>query len=190
LALGRPLPTRRERDAAVVLARVERPWEAEQADEMTGDQWAESYLSRMESGKLLTKGGRHYKRSSVDTARTCLRAFRAEFGDHPIGAITRPEAIDWKDRVPASTLPVVITLFELAVSEERIDRNRFRGLSRRVEGRKNERPPSEEEMLLLLDGCDAVGEDYAPLMRSLLTFAAYTGLRPGELFALEWDDIA
>ncbi len=36
--------------------------------------------------------------------------------------------------------------------------------------------------------CDAHG-GYAPQMRALLSFAAYSGLRPGELFGLEWDDI-
>ena len=30
---------------------------------------------------------------------------------------------------------------------------------------------------------------YAPQMRALITFAAYSGMRPGELFALEWGDI-
>ena len=35
----------------------------------------------------------------------------------------------------------------------------------------------------MLDACSALG-DYAPQMRALMTFAAYTGMRPGELFAL------
>ena len=43
-------------------------------------------------------------------------------------------------------------------------------------------------MVLLLDGCSALG-DYAPVMRALLTFAAFTLMRPGELFALDWKDI-
>jgi integrase len=30
---------------------------------------------------------------------------------------------------------------------------------------------------------------YAPQMRALITFAAYAGMRPGELFVLEWGDI-
>jgi integrase len=40
----------------------------------------------------------------------------------------------------------------------------------------------------LLDAC-AVHGWYAPRMRALVTFAAYTGLRPGELYALEWTDV-
>jgi integrase len=40
----------------------------------------------------------------------------------------------------------------------------------------------------LIAGCSALGW-YAPQMRALLQFAAYTGMRPGELFALEWPDV-
>lgn len=71
------------------------------------------------------------------------------------------------------------------MDEELLDRNRFGG-TRKPKGRADQRPPSEEEMLLLLAGCDALG-DYAPRMRALLTFAAHTITRPGELFAFDWD---
>jgi hypothetical protein len=36
------------------------------------------------------------------------------------------------------------------------------------------RPPSEEEMVPLMDGCDALGAAYAPIMRALFTFGTYT----------------
>ena len=68
---------------------------------------------------------------------------------------------------------------------EAVNRNRFAGLSRR--GHKKDRtPPTEEQMILLLDACSALG-DYAPMMRAMLTFAAYTLLRPSELAALDWE---
>ena len=41
----------------------------------------------------------------------------------------------------------------------------------------------------LLHGCDVHGRFDGPHMRSLLQFAAYTGLRAGELFALEVGDV-
>jgi integrase len=44
-------------------------------------------------------------------------------------------------------------------------------------------------MVLLLDGCGALGDEYAPMMRALFTFGAYTLMRPGELMALTWEDI-
>jgi integrase len=179
---------KRDRDDAVAKARAERPWLQEsQSDEVTCDQWADRFLGRMESGALRTKAGRLFKDSSIDTARSSLRTFRAEFGPRTLGSITRVEAEDWAATVPPSKVPVVITLMNEAYRAELINRNRFEGLSRRSEGRTDKRPPSEEEMVLLLDACSALGDDYAPMMRALLTFAAFTIMRPGELFALDWD---
>jgi integrase len=144
----------------------------------------------MESGALLTKSGRPFKLSSIDTAKGQLRRFKAEFGDRPLASVTRHEAVRWaeKHERKQSALQSVGTLFSLAVDEELLDRSPFRGLMRKPEGRKNERPPSEEEMLLLVASCDALG-DYAPRMEAMLTFAAYMIMRPGELMALIWDDI-
>src|SRR6185503_6571022 len=96
--------------------------------------------------------------------------------------------MDWADRVPPSSVPTVVTMFNAAVDAELLDRNPFRGLTRRSRGRSDQHPPTEDELSRLLDAC-AVHGWYAATMRSLITFAAYTGLRPGELFALEWSDV-
>jgi hypothetical protein len=61
-------------------------------------------------------------------------------------------------------LPIVVQLMNDLYRAEEIDRNRFMGVSSRPAGRRDERPPSEEEMLLLVDGCDALGRAYAPTM--------------------------
>jgi integrase len=118
-----------------------------------------------------------------------MKTFREEFGHRAPRSITRVEAEDWAARVAPSKLPTVIALMNDLVRAEEIDRNRFLGLSRRSDGRKDQHPPSEEEMLLLLDGCGALGEAYAPMMRALFTFGAYTLMRPSELVALTWEDI-
>jgi integrase len=151
---------------------------------MTCGEWADRFLARYE---------RERKDSSFDTARSALRRFKADFGDRPLagrGAITRIEAMDWAERVPPSKVPVVVTTFNAAVDAELVDRNPFRGLSHRSRsrGRSDEHPPTEDELTLLLDACSVHGW-YAPRMRALIAFAAYTGMRPGELFALEWPDI-
>jgi hypothetical protein len=130
------------------------------------------FLARMESGALRTKSGRRCKASSIDTARGQLKAFREEFGRRSPRSITRVEAEVWAERVSPSKLPIVVQLMNDLYRAEEIDRNRFEGLSRRPEGHKDERPPSEDEMVLLLDGCSALGDAYAPMMRALFTFAA------------------
>jgi integrase len=180
-------PTKRERDTAVLDARRDRPWDASATAQTPCDEWADRFLHRMETGALRARGGRRYKDSTISTLRTQLKTFRRQFGDRTPGSITRVEAEDWAATISPSMLPAVIQLFNDLQHAEVIDRNRFLGLSQRRH-RKDRRPPSEEQMLGLVTACDTLG-DYAPIMRALLTFAAYTLMRPSELVALQWDNI-
>ena len=82
----------------------------------------------------------------------------------------------------------MVTLFNAAIDQELLDRNPFRGLGQRTRGRSDERPPTVDELERLFDACSALG-DYSEQMRALIVFGAYTGMRPSELFALEWSDI-
>ena len=181
--------TKRERDDAVAKARTEKPWKtAPGPDEMTCEEWADRWLHRMETGALRARGGRRYKDSTIDTHRSGLRAFREQFGDRAPGSITRIEAEDWAATVPPSALPSVIQLMNYAIStDDGPNRNRFLGLSHRG-ARTDRRPPAEAEMLTYSEACSALG-DYAPMMRAMFTFAAYTLMRPSELMALLWENI-
>lgn len=177
-------PTKRERDAAVARRRVELETEAAElsrppAERITCGQYVATYLDRYR---------RDHKASSYDTASSRLRRFVADFGDRPIGSIERHEAIKWAETIPASSVPPVVALFNEAVDHELIHRNPFRGLGRNSKGRSETPPPTVAELERLLDGCSALG-DYARQMRALIVFGAYTGMRPGELFVLEWTDI-
>lgn len=170
--------TKKARDDAVARAKVELSRRRKVSD-LTCNEWVERYLARYQRAR---------KESSYDAARSALKAFTDDFGDRPIGDVTRLEAIDWAERTAAYRLPVVVTLFNAAVDAELVDRNPFRGLSRRSRGRSDEHPPTREEMERLVAGCSALGW-YASQMRALLVFGAYSGLRPGEMFALEWGDV-
>lgn len=187
--------TAKERDDAVNRRRWERESEDAHAKLPPGERiacadYADRYLTRMESGALLTKGGRTYKSSSVGTARGQLKRFSAEFGDRTLGSIERHEAVRWAERHERkqSVLQAVVTMFGLAVDEELIERNPFRGLMRKPKGRADEAPPTDAEFERLLEGCAILG-DHGPRMRALLTFAAFSGMRPGELMALDWSDV-
>jgi integrase len=184
-----------ERDQAVMRRRIEREQEAEQAKRPPGEritcaEYADEYLARMTDGRLTTNGGRTYKASSIGKARGQLGRFKAEFGDRPLASIERHEAVQWAERHDRkqSVLQAVVTLFTLAVDEELIERNPFRGLMRKTKGRADEAPPTDAEFERLLKAC-AVHRDYGPRMRALLTFAASSGMRPGELMALDWSNI-
>jgi len=171
-------PTRKARDDAVATAKVELN-RGRSGDRLTCREWVDRFLARYE---------REHKASSLVTMQAALKPFTAELGDRALDSISRIEAIDWSEKVAASTVPRVVTLFAAAVDAELIDRNPFRGLGRRTKGRAEQPPPSEEELTKLLEAC-AVHDGYAPQMRALIVFAAYSGMRPGELFALEWSDI-
>jgi integrase len=147
---------------------------------MTCREWVDHYIARYE---------RRNKRSSTDKVRASLKRFLAEIGDRPLASVERHEATVWAAQAPAAQVPVVVTLFNAAVDEELIARNPFRGLGRKTKGRAEHDPPTEEQMVLLLEACSALGDEYAPRMRALVTFAAYTIMRPGELFALDWQQV-
>jgi integrase len=127
-----------------------------------------------------------------------LKRFRRDFAGRSL-AIPRTEAKEWAfaegkwaegTPVRAGTLQSVVTLYNHAIDEDDLplERNPFRRLGKRTKGRAEEPPPSVEEFGVLVDGCTALGE-YAPTMRALLLFAAYTLMRPSELYALRWTDL-
>lgn len=139
--------TKKARDDAVAAAKVELS-KRRRGDQLTCGEWAERFLARYR---------RDRKDSSYTAARSALTAFTKDFGDRPIGDISRIEAMDWAERVAAYRLPVVVTLFNAAVDAELVERNPFRGLSRRTRGRSDQHPPSMEEMDRLIAGCSALG---------------------------------
>ena len=140
------------------------------------------------SERFLDEYQRRAKESSYDTARASLAPFVDDYGSRTLDSFERVEAKDIAAKLKPHRVPILVTFFNAAVDDDLIDRNPFRGLGRRTEGRSNEDPPTEAEFAKLLEACAAL-KDYAPRMRALVTFAAYSGMRPGELYALEWGDI-
>jgi integrase len=49
-------------------------------------------------------------------------------------------------------------------------------------------PPTMDEYRALLDACTVLG-GYGPEFKAMMQFAAWTGVRQGELFALQWDAV-
>jgi integrase len=92
--------------------------------------------------------------------------------------------------VPKSQIPAIISLFNHAIDEDDLPlaRSPARKLTWHYKGRADQPPPSPSEFEALVAACSALG-DYGKMMRALLLFAAFSLMRPGELYALEWDDI-
>ena len=180
--------TRRERDQAVAEARVALA-AAPSSELPTCDEYVDRFLADYQ---------RRNKRSSWDSTVERLKPFRRDFAGRLLN-IARAEAKDWaagqgtwahQGPQRSGTLQSVVTLYNHAIDEDDLplERNPFRKLGRRTKGRSEEPPPTEDEFEALLDGCQALG-DYAPTMRALMLFAAFSLMRPSELYTLEWTDI-
>jgi integrase len=177
--------TKRERDDAIARARTERPWDAPPVEKMTCDRLAERYLRRYED--LVDRGER--KRSSYDTVERELRAFRGLYGDRLVTSVTPMLAEDWALTVPRASLPRIRAVFHYGTRLEVIGRNPFEAIhGTRSRGRADDAPPTLKELGSLLDACDVLG-GYAQQMRDLIDFAAYTLMRPGELYELRHPDV-
>src|SRR5215211_4632451 len=90
---------------------------------------------------------------------------------------------------PAS-VPTLITVFNSAIARGACTVNPLRGKSRRSNGRRDKEPLTVREVEGMAAAAEAAhGGQFGRRMRALVLFAAYTGIRPGEAFALEHGDI-
>jgi integrase len=113
----------------------------------------------------------------------------AEFGSVKMSEISRRGAREWACRNRAS-VPVVRALFNDAVNEECVTANPFANL--RLDQRRGRRDLvvlNEAEVRDLADVSLHLFGAYGPTFRACVLFAAYVGLRPAELFVLEWSDL-
>jgi integrase len=187
--------TKRERDEAVKVAKekLERGGSLELP---TVGEYVDRYLT--EYARTPMKNGELPKRSTVLIQRERLKRFKADFAGRSLD-IPRAEVRDWmnaegawadKQPVPNGYLPAVTALYNFAIDEDDLplERNPARKLAKRTKGRSELPPPTEEEFAQLLAACSTLG-DYAPTIRALFEFAAFTLMRPSELYELRWSDI-
>ena len=130
------------------------------------------------------------KDSAFVTASSRLGPFRREFGHLPLedGSVDRRAASDWS-REHRWCVAAVVAFFNQAIEDDELTRNPFKGLSRKTRGRKDKIPLSDAELDRLTDYALRIHGAYGPMMRALILFAAYSGMRPGEIFALRWSDV-
>jgi integrase len=180
--------TKRERDDAVAEARIRLKRGGDPALP-TCDEYVDRYLADY---------ARRWDESSWQSKKERLARFRKDFAGRSLD-IPRAELKDWingegkwshRDPVSPGYIPGIVSLYNYAIDEDDLplERNPARRLSKRSKGRADEPPPTEAEFQALVEACSALG-DHAKSMRALLLFAAFTLMRPGELYALEWTDI-
>lgn len=160
--------TRREAKKAEARAMEGRP------RSMSCEKWAEHWLEEYAAQN---------KDSSYDTARSALKAFTKDFRGIPLDKVDRVRAERWA-RENRWRVPVVVSLMNAAVEAELVSRNVFKGLSNKGHGRKHVKPLTEADVERLAQIAENLHGQGA-----FIRFAAYSALRVGELFALEWEDI-
>ena len=120
-----------------------------------------------------------------------LQRFLATFGDRTLESIGRAEAKAWANRY-RSNAQVASAMFNDAVDAEACARNPFARLSiGRGRGRQDATPLTEDQVARLADcALSALDRFYAPTVRAMILFHAYTGVRSGELCGVEWRDLS
>lgn len=134
------------------------------------------------------------KASSVRRYEEALRPFVRAFGDRPLTEVTALEAREWADDQGAHAVDACRRLFADAARDEVVSgRNPFEGLTNKKVPRV--RQPdyemiSDEEYENILGAClTAEEDDYGYVVRAMAILMGTMGMRPGEMYALEWQHL-
>lgn len=137
---------------------------------------------------------RDYPRSRDSTNRTNENAVR-KFAEDPqfrgvkLDDLDRATARDWARNNP-SRHSSVRAMFYDALNDELCSTNPFANLRLPLSrGRMDMTPITETELDDLCDCALKVHDGYGTEFRALIIFAAYTLMRPGEIFVLDWSDV-
>lgn len=137
---------------------------------------------------------RDYARPAPATQSTykyALQGFARDFGKIRLVELDRPTARAWALGRPQSHLHAVRAMFNDAIDDGlHPGPNPFANLRKaQSRGRRDITALTEPEVEALADLALEVHEDFGHTFRAVVLFAAYVGIRPGELFALERGDV-
>lgn len=137
---------------------------------------------------------RDYARPSAATQRSyryAVRHFIADFGRRRLDAIDRPTARAWAQANRQSNTRVVRAMYSDALRDGLVAANPFSGLRLgKPRGRKDLDALTEDQIdELAAKATETLDPEVGPVLSAMILVAGYCGLRPGELFGLEWRDI-
>lgn len=118
-----------------------------------------------------------------------VRRFSEYFGATPLGDVEKLSARTWGLTVPRRVSGVIRTMYADALAVGLVETNPFSDLRLPMGERKAQIvPPTLEQYSDLLNACTILG-GYGPEFKAMIQFAAWTGVRQGELFALMREDV-
>lgn len=128
--------------------------------------------------------GRPRAASTLEGHRQNVRRLGEDFPDRTMESVTRREARAWAQQHPYR-LASVRLMFNDALDDQLVTHNPFARLGIGVpNGRADLITLERDEVHLLADlAAEIHGEVYGPEVRALILWAAYTCMRPGEIFA-------
>lgn len=120
-----------------------------------------------------------------------IRRFVERFGDVPLANVGDAHVAEWiAGGQNLSTIPSLKAMFNDAASAQAgrlVTVNPFMGLKlRRSKGRRDEQPPTSEQVAVMLEHARRIT---SPSFAAWLQVACFTGMRPGELDALQWANV-
>jgi integrase len=121
-----------------------------------------------------------------NTERT--KAFRDRFAARKLSSITRREALEWGHE-NIGRLPAVRAMFSDAKRIGLIVDNPFAGLNLTRDPTSRPDAPTPRDVEAMRLAANEAHGAYGRMYGNLIVLSAYTGLRPGELYALEWSDV-
>jgi integrase len=113
-----------------------------------------------------------------------VKRFADDFKGRPLGSIDRVEARQWAMKHRAAHASVR-AMFTNAFRDGLVDENPFANLGlTQSRGRRDLVVSTAEEVRAL---ADAAKMKHGPIIEAFVLTAAYTGMRPGEMYALRWE---
>lgn len=146
--------------------------------------WIESY------NKTTKRGKPRWGLKTQEGLRTALKPFVASFGPRRLHELTTPEVRSWAASQPLSYVQRMRNMFNDAMRDGLIDRNPFAAL--RLEhsrGRRDFAVLTEPQIAELCRVAEEVWPEFGTTFSAMIATAAYTGIRPGEMFALQPCDV-
>lgn len=171
------------------------PWETKRQAQEAERRYRDQLEARRTSETCASFADRwteEWPRQATSTRRNYTRAakrFSEYFGPTPLGEVERLSARSWALSVPRYVSQAIRTMYEDARNVGLVEGNPFDNLRMPTSERKEQiTAPSLDEYRRCLEATTVLG-GYGSEFKALIQFAAWTGLRAGELQALRWGDV-